>query len=357
MPPPPPPPSSAAAAVAGGRLLVPGFLAPAECAALRFILDCCATRGYRPQLHSATLGDVAAGAPALLGPLLGARRRVWDAVEAAFGCELELCPQFTGLLRWRAGAALGWHHDAVRLRERHFGAVVYLGTSGRDFEGGDLVFRAGPLARLAPTEGALVAYPGDAGHTHAVEAVARGQRDALTLWFSRDPAAGEDGAVLRLLAGSPRPPPSSMFTAEGGGDLRAERLRERHGILAVAVAGAAAVGSDGGGDEEGEEEGAVLARCDGCPHAAPRFASLSAALHAAEFLALGAVVPGADAPSCTGRVCCERLAAAAAAYEAACAAPLAALAGLLPAWRALGALEPPPPPPWPGDAAAAGTRL
>ena len=37
-----------------------------------------------------------------------------ELVEATFGCECELFVEFTGLLSWKAGASIDWHHDANR---------------------------------------------------------------------------------------------------------------------------------------------------------------------------------------------------------------------------------------------------
>ncbi len=45
---------------------------------------------------------------------LRARALVLCALEEQFGLQMELCVEFSGLIGWRQGADLGWHHDANR---------------------------------------------------------------------------------------------------------------------------------------------------------------------------------------------------------------------------------------------------
>ena len=47
-------------------------------------------------------------------PQVAAREAVRAAVEEALGLELGLLVEFTGLICWRPGACIGWHHDANR---------------------------------------------------------------------------------------------------------------------------------------------------------------------------------------------------------------------------------------------------
>ncbi|PNH09916.1 Prolyl 3-hydroxylase 1 [Tetrabaena socialis] len=254
------------------RAVLDGVVPPELCAELVFALQAISTVGYRPHVRSATIHDVVATAPWLLPPLLRARAAVLAAVEVAFGLALELCVEFSGLIGWDEGASLGWHHDANReyLASRHLSAVLYLNNQGDPpgaFGGGDFRFQDGaePL-RVTPRVGRMVAYTADARNVHCVERVMRGERCTLTLWFSLDPAAAEDGKVPggRTAApeaggspgvapdagGSPgrsqgvrRQPrfglgrglPDTMYQlspGEGGGDLRLERLR-RLGLYAL----------------------------------------------------------------------------------------------------------------------------
>ena len=45
---------------------------------------------------------------------VAAREAVRAAVEEALGLQLGLMIEFTGLICWRPGSCIGWHHDANR---------------------------------------------------------------------------------------------------------------------------------------------------------------------------------------------------------------------------------------------------
>ena len=45
---------------------------------------------------------------------VAAREAVRAAVEEALGLQLGLMVEFTGLICWRPGSSIGWHHDANR---------------------------------------------------------------------------------------------------------------------------------------------------------------------------------------------------------------------------------------------------
>lgn len=47
-------------------------------------------------------------------PQVAAREAVRAAVEDALGLPCGLLVEFTGLICWRPGAVIGWHHDANR---------------------------------------------------------------------------------------------------------------------------------------------------------------------------------------------------------------------------------------------------
>ncbi|EFJ50596.1 hypothetical protein VOLCADRAFT_88567 [Volvox carteri f. nagariensis] len=183
------------------RTVIDGVLSPELCRELIFVFRSSSTVGYRPHVCSATIHDVAATAPWLLPPLVRARHAVLSAVEAAFGLSLELAVEFTGLIGWSSGAALGWHHDANReyLARRHVSAVLYLNNQGQDFDTGDFRFQDGPEPlRIAPRAGRLVAYTADRRNVHCVEEVSRGERCTLNCWFSLEPQAAEDPQVVAV---------------------------------------------------------------------------------------------------------------------------------------------------------------
>lgn len=99
--------------------------------------------GYRAGVASATVPEMALSP--LLVPMVAAREAVRTAVEAALSLPLGLLIEFTGLISWRPGASIGWHHDANRpyLQQRAASAVCYLNQAGRDFEGGAFRFQTG----------------------------------------------------------------------------------------------------------------------------------------------------------------------------------------------------------------------
>lgn len=45
---------------------------------------------------------------------MAARQKVREAAEAALGLDLGLLVEFTGLIAWRPGASIAFHHDANR---------------------------------------------------------------------------------------------------------------------------------------------------------------------------------------------------------------------------------------------------
>jgi hypothetical protein len=89
------------------------------------------------------------------------------------------------------------------LAQRAYSAVLYLGTQGDNFTGGTLRFRRGSPADVAPTAGRLVAYTAGGADEHCVSPVRRGAREALTVWFTEDPAHAQDTKVRLAAAGAP----------------------------------------------------------------------------------------------------------------------------------------------------------
>eukprot|EP00887_Chlorella_sp_A99_P005520 scaffold1.g5520.t1 len=208
------------------RAVLDGVLTDDECAQLIALARCMGTRGYRPGVSAVHAAQVAAAAPELLLPLMVARERVRAAAEEALGTDLLV--EFTGLVSWRPGADIGWHHDANApyLVQRTHTAVAYLNTAGADFQGGAFLFAAGVAPVVEPAAGRVLAYA--ALEEHAVRPVTAGERFTLTLWFTQDPSFSEDTKLLAQLAGAPTVPPGlpdTMFQLpEDGADLRLCRL-------------------------------------------------------------------------------------------------------------------------------------
>ncbi|KAI8465390.1 MAG: hypothetical protein J3K34DRAFT_525389 [Monoraphidium minutum] len=206
------------------RAVVDGVLAPDACARLIWLARALAHTSYRPHVVSVTAWEVARCDPRLLLPLAAARHAVLQAVERALGREAELFIEWSGLITWGAGSGIDWHHDNNReyLRQRAVSAVLYLNDQGAAFSGGALRFRAGAPAAVAPRAGRLAAYSAGPCDEHSVEAVVRGARHTLTVWFTDDPSHGEDTKILQLLAAAPARGlglPATLWSprAEGGG--------------------------------------------------------------------------------------------------------------------------------------------
>lgn len=67
---------------------------------LEFIHKSSSTVGYRPNVFSTTLSHlIATNCPQLIVPLVPIREKLKEKVEEFFGCEYELCIEFTGLIR------------------------------------------------------------------------------------------------------------------------------------------------------------------------------------------------------------------------------------------------------------------
>ncbi|PRW58320.1 Oxoglutarate iron-dependent dioxygenase [Chlorella sorokiniana] len=290
------------------RAVLEGVLSLQACEELLLLARSLAVVGYREGVCSATIFEVAAALPSALIPLVAAREAVRAAVEEALGLELGLMVEFTGLICWRPGSRIGWHHDANRpyLRQRTHSAVCYLQRAGSDFGGGTFQFQLGSCGAEGPQDvlaapGRVVAY--DAQEEHGVTPVEWGERCALTLWFTDVLEHCEDSRLLAVLAGAPQHLlglPSSMWLLEDGTDLQLCRL---------AMTGFALVHS-----------GTLLHNAEAVPDGQEQQHLSSQGQASSELLPPG------------------ELAAAAAAEAHSQVAHQAALDGLLPRWLQLGAL-------------------
>lgn len=67
--------------------------------------------------------------------------------------------------------------------ETEYSALIYLNSSGLDYEGGDIVF---PLQKtvVSPKSGTVVFFKGDHHHPHEVTLVTKGERRAIVLFFA-----------------------------------------------------------------------------------------------------------------------------------------------------------------------------
>ncbi|GBF93946.1 2-oxoglutarate (2OG) and Fe(II)-dependent oxygenase superfamily [Raphidocelis subcapitata] len=205
------------------RVVLDDVLPRPACTRLSWLLQALSHDGHSPCVSVVTAYELARCEPRLLPELAAARQTVLQAVEASFGLEAELYVEWSGLVAWRPGAAIDWHHDANRdyLQQRAYAAVLYLNDAGAAFGGGALRFRSGAPARVEPRAGRLAAYGAGEGDAHRVEPVEWGSsRDTLTVWLSRDPAHCEDRKLLELLAAQPAGGlgvPASMWQAHAAG--------------------------------------------------------------------------------------------------------------------------------------------
>ncbi|KAK8472337.1 hypothetical protein PHAVU_002G181600 [Phaseolus vulgaris] len=168
------------------RLFIPNFLSLDECRELEFIHKSSSTVGYRPNVFSTTLSHlIATNSSHFVIPFIPIRERLKDRLEEFFKCEYELFIEFTGLISWSKGASIGWHSDNNRpyLKQRHFSAVCYLNTYGKDFSGGIFHFQDGEPTSIVPKAG-----------------ITEGERLTVALWFSRDGSHDEDKKLISLLS-------------------------------------------------------------------------------------------------------------------------------------------------------------
>ena len=121
-----------------------GVLTPELCAELIFWHTCTCTPGYRAGVSVAThLQFLQCNKLHGYIPVMKARARVREAVEAALGLEFQLLHEFTALTCWHPGSCINAHYDSNRpyLQQRAVSAICYLNTGGgKDFSGGDFVF-------------------------------------------------------------------------------------------------------------------------------------------------------------------------------------------------------------------------
>ncbi|CAI5980986.1 unnamed protein product [Closterium sp. NIES-65] len=251
---------------------------------LAFIHASSSTVGYRPHVRSTTLAHlIATNCGPFMLPILPIRDRIRDKVEEAFGMQLGLLVEFTGIISWLPGATIGWHADDNRpyLKQRAFAAVCYLNEYGKDFDGGLFRFRQGHPHTVAPKPGRLVAYSASGENEHCVDPVIRGQRLTLTLWFTLDPSHSEDLSLLTLLSRIPlslhhpfpritlNPPPTGDVGPgkgpEAGKKAEVEAVSEDRGVRQVVCGanqqhlasdglGQTGLGELNGGASEGNEK-------------------------------------------------------------------------------------------------------
>lgn len=75
--------------------------------------------------------------------------------------------------------------------ELEWSGLLYLNTSGVDFDGGIIYFPKQNL-EISTEVGDLLVFPGDVEHVHGVTPVTRGERKNLVFFYGRDENVGTD---------------------------------------------------------------------------------------------------------------------------------------------------------------------
>ncbi|CAI5981292.1 unnamed protein product [Closterium sp. NIES-64] len=121
---------------------------------LAFIHASSSTVGYRPHVRSTTLAHlIATNCGPFMLPILPIRDRIRDKVEEAFGMQLGLLVEFTGIISWLPGATIGWHADDNRpyLKQRAF-AVKHSPFARRNHPSRPVAYRGPEAGKKAEVE-------------------------------------------------------------------------------------------------------------------------------------------------------------------------------------------------------------
>ncbi len=196
-----------------GVLDIGGLVKPAEVAELRRAFyaavaagkDGNATLSTRTMTGDADLTGADEIARTLGDPqahtIAGIRSRIISATKSSFAAP-DIMPTWSAFTEMRVGASIGLHADAERetpggWEQNHsfwlsHVTLLYLGTSGIDFRGGDLVLPE--VGRtIAPVAGQLVGFPSGRKHQHGVTTIESGTRLSIAVWFTRDAGRCEQG--------------------------------------------------------------------------------------------------------------------------------------------------------------------
>ncbi|CAK7326856.1 unnamed protein product [Dovyalis caffra] len=189
------------------RLILHNFLTSEECKELEFIHKSSSTVGYRPNVFSTTLSHlIATNCCHFIIPFVPIRERLKENVEQLFGCEYELCIEFTGLI---SNIIYILEIKSAGVEELALDGIVMITGNisssdtlryGKDFEGGLFHFQDGEPTTLVPMAGDAAIYTADSRNIHSVDEITEGERLTLTLWFSRDSAHDEDAKLISLLS-------------------------------------------------------------------------------------------------------------------------------------------------------------
>lgn len=193
-----------------GILLVPGFLGREACADIIRAFNRCSDAAdkdvrrfpNRTEIPGSLFASYAGNG--LANTLADLRQRVVEKAQSFFD-ENGLRVEFTLLSQMRPGDAHGLHADNER---RHpaggwvpnhtpyhsHAAMVYLNTSGTDYQGGAICFPGHGMA-VAPQAGDLVSFLCSHVHEHEVKTIESGMRYSISIWLTKDAGHAEAWAA------------------------------------------------------------------------------------------------------------------------------------------------------------------
>lgn len=161
--------------------------------------------------------------------LRGLRDQLGQAVAALFGLG-DVFADYSAYSRLTVGGRHPLHADAVTLEgkpnhtaHRVATAIVYLTPTPWEFIGGRIVF-PGLDRAFTPSPGLAIGFPSTLAYRHEVERVARGRRDALLFWYTKDERFREAWPDVTELA-APPPATSHPSKARHVGPPRPVRAR------------------------------------------------------------------------------------------------------------------------------------
>ena len=191
-------------------LIARHFAPPDECEAMRLGIDALIANGQavvvlpgRVKRYSGrvdvypTLRDVRS---AVIPVITALRERIIRSVKDHFLLERELFAETTLFSVMDTGASVPLHADNERKQAAGWGpnhtswcdfaAILYLGTCGVEFSGGELVFPNKGITAV-PETGTLVAFPCGHEFEHEVREVTTGRRQAIYVWMTFDAGRAE----------------------------------------------------------------------------------------------------------------------------------------------------------------------
>jgi hypothetical protein len=181
-------------------LILPDFGTEADVLALLTAFEAAVAGSFVPQFRTLVpcrnIDSVCE--PETFEQVVAIRTRMLATMQRAFSTTA--LPDLTILAEMRAGDSHLLHADAERQAAdgwepnhsfwRTHAGVLYLNTSGVDYEGGILQL-PGVDQAIVPTRGLFAAFPSGRRHVHEVTEIKAGRRRTLSIWLTMDPSRVE----------------------------------------------------------------------------------------------------------------------------------------------------------------------